>query len=434
MDGPQVFVQIAAYRDPELVPTVERLLSTAVNPASFFSFGICWQHGPEEANRLGAFDGKPNFRVLKVPYDESRGLGWARSVTNGLHGGEPFTLQLDSHHMFADGWDAMLLEDYAQARTLSPKPVVTTYVPPYTVGEPLPVSAPSLMSQYEFSPDRLLMSRPWYIPADVIASKRVIRARTISAHFLFASSAFLAEVPYDPEAFFGGYVEEATLSSRAWTHGWDFFSPYRCYLFHEYTRQGRPKIWEDNPAETPRWDQNARVRTRRLHGQQEEDDEVCASFGRYGLGSARTLHEYEEFAGFDFKRCRLQRYTLEVGEPPNPKPWEAGFTTRTYRVTAAWDAGMVREDCEAHEDQKLVCLTLGFETRSGRTLHRADMCPATDADVFSFARASKEATFQTGEGEDERPARWVLWPLFEDGEKNKTWGRRQEGPVSICGV
>ena len=426
-DSPQIFVQIAAYRDPELLPTIDRLLSTAANPDAFFSFGICWQYGPEEEDILSKFDERPNFRVHKVPHGESRGLGWARSVTNGLHRGEPYTLQLDSHHVFVQGWDAMLLEDYSQAKTFSDKPVLTTYTPPYNVGVAVPDRpVPTLMSQYEFSADRLLMSRPWYIPKEVTDQKRVIRARTISAHFLFADSRFLEEVPYDPEAFFGGYVEEATLSSRAWTHGWDFFSPYRCYIFHEYTRAGRPKIWEDNPSETSRWDMNARSRARQLHGQEQAGKDL----GRYGLGSVRTFREYEEFAGLDFEQCRIHRHTLDVREPPNPKPWEDGFTAKSFEATAAWNADMIREDCSSHagdeNEFRLKCLTLGFETSTGRTMHRADMRMDNEPDVFSYERVTKTVAFQNSSGEN--PVKWVLWPLFVNAKTGEDkWGRRQEG-------
>jgi Glycosyltransferase (GlcNAc) len=42
-----IFVSIAAYRDPELVPTVRDCLATAAHPDQL-RFGICWQHGSED--------------------------------------------------------------------------------------------------------------------------------------------------------------------------------------------------------------------------------------------------------------------------------------------------------------------------------------------------------------------------------------------------
>jgi Glycosyltransferase (GlcNAc) len=413
-DG-RVFVQIASYRDPQLVPTVASLLENADEPGRF-TFGICWQYGPEEDP--GVYDSLPNFRVYKAPYKESKGLGWARAITNSLYAGEEFTLQIDSHHRFLKGWDTMLLEDYRQAQTMATRPIVTTYVPPFTPGQPLPVARPSLMSQYEFSSDKLLMSMPWFIPNHK-ALTRVIRARTLSAHFYFTSGDFVREVPYDPEVFFGGYVEEVTLSARAYTHGYDFFSPHRCYLFHEYTREGRPKIWEDKPRQTSQWDARARKKTRQLQGQEDHGLDL----GPYGLGTRRTLHDWEVYAGFDFKGCRLHQYTLEVREPPNPQPWADGFAKREWSYAVRWDAERVRSDCAARGPQgpRLKTLTLGFETEGGRGLHRADMTPKSHPAVFAFAQDSVTVGFSCWD----KPAKWVMWPLFEDGQ----WGMRQEGKL-----
>ena len=38
-----IFVQIASYRDPQLIPTIEDMLSKAKNPNNL-SIGIAWQH------------------------------------------------------------------------------------------------------------------------------------------------------------------------------------------------------------------------------------------------------------------------------------------------------------------------------------------------------------------------------------------------------
>jgi Glycosyltransferase (GlcNAc) len=410
----RIFVQIASYRDPQLIPTVESLLENADDPDQF-TFGICWQYGPEEDPNH--FDGRSNFRVYKVVHSLSKGLGWARHVTNLLYRGEEYTLQIDSHHRFLKGWDTQMLKDYEQARTMADKPIITTYVPPFSPREPLPEARPTLMSQYEFSPDRLLMSRPWYIPGHESLTC-VIRARTMSGHFFFTQGSFITEVPYDPDIFFGGYVEEVTLSARAYTSGYDFFSPYRCYLFHEYTREGRPKIWEDKPKDTVKWDAFARDKTRQLFGQEEHGIDM----GAYGLGKKRSFHEWEVYAGLDFKKCRIHQYTLDVKEPPNPIPWEAGFTAVKYNFRIKWDAEKIKRDISEKKPSNmgLKCLTLGIETSQSTSLHRADMDPNSHPEVFSFEQQSVVVTFMSSY----KPAKWVMWPLFEDG----SWGTRQEGP------
>ena len=44
---PRIFVRIPAYRDPETLPTVERLFERADHPERV-SVGVCWQYGPDE--------------------------------------------------------------------------------------------------------------------------------------------------------------------------------------------------------------------------------------------------------------------------------------------------------------------------------------------------------------------------------------------------
>ena len=43
----KIFVQIASYRDPELIPTIEDMLAKANNPEAL-TFGICWQYDSSE--------------------------------------------------------------------------------------------------------------------------------------------------------------------------------------------------------------------------------------------------------------------------------------------------------------------------------------------------------------------------------------------------
>ena len=93
----KIFVQIASYRDPELVTTIEDMINKAKNPQNL-TFGICWQYDSSEP--ITMFDGIEKFRISKHHYGESEGLGWARHITNTLYDDEEYTLQIDSHHRF----------------------------------------------------------------------------------------------------------------------------------------------------------------------------------------------------------------------------------------------------------------------------------------------------------------------------------------------
>lgn len=407
----KIFVQIASYRDPQLVPTITEMIKHAKNPENLV-VGICWQY--DETEFIDIYDNNPQFRVSKHHYSESEGLGWARNITNQLHDDEEFTLQLDSHHRFLQNWDVLMIEDYKQAAKMSKKPILTTYLTPFNVSKVNKCRCnlertPCLMSQYEFSSDKLLMSMPWYI-SDYQERKQVIKARTMSGHFYFVKSKFIKEVPYDPEIYFGGYCEETTMSVRAWTSGYNFFSPYRQYIWHEYTREDRPKHWEDhggksetNKTSTER-DTYARKKTRQLFNI--EDNGI--DFKKYGLGKARTLHDYEVFAGFDFKNQKIQDYTLRVNEPPNPLPWKDGFITQTYKLNLEWDTDFFKR----HNFTKPKFLTLGVFDSNNVEILRKDFGIEHEADYVNLIINN----FYTEIKADSKPNKILMYLFDEEKE------------------
>lgn len=386
MGNEKIFVQLASYRDPQLVPTMRDMLAKADNPQNLF-FGICWQKDHTES--LEEFADHPHVRYQTFNYTESEGLGWARAKVAELWNGESYTLQLDSHHRFAKGWDTMMIEDYLQALTMSPKPIISTYLTPFEVkrhnetGDEGLSQTPCLMSQYEFSSDKLLMSMPWFIQ-DYKTRDSVIRARTLSGHYYFVKSDFIQEVPYDPDIYFGGYCEETTMSVRAYTHGYDFFSPHRQYIWHEYTRADRPKHWDDHGKESEtkktsgERDVFARKKTRQLFEQEDNGIEIDPKFG---LGTVRSLHDYEVYAGIDFKKQRIQPYTLKVNMPPNPQPWEDNFEKgEEISYIVEWDV----EHFKSQSDESMQFITLGILNKSNQEIYRRDFTPEKDRDVIGY--------------------------------------------------
>ena len=43
----KIFIQIASYRDPELIHTIDNCIENSDNPENL-NFGICWQHDEKE--------------------------------------------------------------------------------------------------------------------------------------------------------------------------------------------------------------------------------------------------------------------------------------------------------------------------------------------------------------------------------------------------
>lgn len=353
-----IFVQIASYKDPELFNTVNELIDHAKNPENLHVC-IAWQHGDEQTledfldhgydvlgyeediseiydhERLTSVINveKNGARVtlLDIHYNKTKGACWARHQIQQMYDGEDYTLQLDSHHRFVENWDKVAIEMLESLRSDEcPKPLLTAYIPSFDPENDPDgrVKVPWKMDFDRFIPEGAVFFLPSTME-DWEERDTPLKARFFSAHFCFVDGDFAVNVQHDPEYFFHG--EEISLAVRAFTHGYDLFHPHKIIAWHEYTRKGRTKIWDDHT--TPErnkgsveldWVQRndlCHKRNRILFGMDGEDP-TQIDFGKYGFGKERTVREYEEYAGISFKYRGVQQQTLDREEPPNNYEYE----------------------------------------------------------------------------------------------------------------
>ncbi len=397
-DG-NIFVSIASYRDPQLGPTLDDCLAKASFPDRL-RFGICWQHGLDEP--APSWFGDNRFKVLDVDWRDSRGACWARSEVMKLWAGEEWFLQLDSHHRFAANWDVTLLEQMSM--TGSAKAVLTTYAHPFTPSDPHSLGIEPMLMEFDyFTQEGIVLCRPGAIPAPARGG-RPVRSRFLSAHFLFARGGFVSEVPYDPDLYFIG--EEITLAVRAFTHGYELFHPSVPIVWHEYTREGRAKHWDDHGVDNGvlldwgRRDIASREKIR--------DFLTAPHVGRFGCGTARTFTEYENYAGLNFRHRRVQDHTRHHREPPGP-PARRDWVTRTrdYSVRMVFDAAHL--PARARERPHFWCVTV--HDVHGDEIHRADA--DTDEITRLLADEPEEFTIVRTFESTAEPATWTILPVSE---------------------
>jgi Glycosyltransferase (GlcNAc) len=150
------------------------------------------------------------------------------------------------------------------------------------------------------------------------------KTRFLSAHFIFTSGGFARETPYDPEMYFHG--EETSLAARAFTHGYDLFSPHRPVIWHEYIRKGKTKHWDDATDWGKRND-HSYARYRELFRMEETQSPKLKQSPRdFGFGAARTLSDYEKYAGIKFKTRQIHKETINGDLPPLKSDLESGLT------------------------------------------------------------------------------------------------------------
>ncbi len=413
-----IFVQIAAYRDPELLPTLQDCLAKARHPRDL-RFGICWQRHPGE-NDLDGFKDDPRFTIDEVPWNESQGLCWARARIQKLWQGEDYTLQLDSHHRFAQDWDVELRRQLEL--TGSPRPILGSYAAIYDPAtNEKKGREPFHMVAEKFTPSGTILFRPQVIPGwrDLTSP---VRARFVSGHFYFTLGRHCEDYAYDPSLYFAG--DEISLSIRGYTLGYDLFHPHRNLIWHEYTRAGRTKHWDDHStANRPltgglAWHERDVISKRRLRKMLREEDNDADITG-YDLGTARSHQDYERYAGIDFATRRLHRDTLQGLEPPTTYETEARWQqnlVRHHRLDLRWNA----QDIEPCDDIRFIYF--GIEDAAGKVLHRYDAPPHSDEARRLTTTRQVEFPSPTA------PAKLVIWPV----SLSRGWLRKAELPVAAA--
>ena len=136
-----------------------------------------------------------------------------------------------------------------------------------------------------FLPEGAVFLQPFHV-ANWETRKVPFKSRFVSGHFIFTLGKFVKEVPYDPKFYFHG--EEISIAVRAYTHGYDLFHPHKVVIWHEYTRKGRTKQWDDDKDWVNK-NNLSHQKNRQLFGM--DGEEVTMDFSKYGFGTERTLRD-----------------------------------------------------------------------------------------------------------------------------------------------
>ena len=301
-----IFVSVAAYRDPELVPTVLDCLAKARHPDDL-RIVVNWQHLGDED--VSAIRDDPRVTLIEFDARESRGACWARAEVMRHYRAADWFLQIDSHTRFAQDWDVRCVA--AARATGAEKPIISGYPPMYEPDtEFTGAGEPTRIIMKDWTEDGVPTFNQSVVP-DWQTLGRPFRARFLAAGFLFAPGSFPLEVPYDPTIYFHG--EEITLSVRAFTWGYDLFHPTEVLAWHFYIRQDRPRHWDDHGdavTSGKHWWARERASRRRVGNMLR-----YPSVGRLGMGPVRTVAEYSEYAGLDFAHRTATPEALEGAEP-----------------------------------------------------------------------------------------------------------------------
>jgi hypothetical protein len=412
-----IFVQIASYRDAQLKPTIKDLIDKSDKPKNL-RICIAWQHSEEdEWDNLDEYKKDSRFNIIDIPHSESKGACWARNRIQQEYNGEKYTLQLDSHHRFVKGWDTELISMYKNLRKDGvEKPLITGYIPSYDPeNDPgSRVNEPWWMTFDRFTPEGVVFFLPATIP-DWQNINKPIPSRFYSAHFAFTTGKFCLEVPHDPEFYFHG--EEITIAVRAFTHGYDLFHPHKVLAWHEYTRKGRTKHWDDSST----WSEQNKFthsQTRKLLGIDGEIDENLQK-GPYGLGDKRSLEDYARYSGIRFHDRGVQKFTLDNNIAPNPEvpDYDNSFFSRFKHCIDIHNSSVSENDYDFW--------VVAFHDENGEDLFRKD-CDKKEVENLLLASKNNDGWINIWrEYNGPVPNKWIVWPY----SASKGWCDRIEGAL-----
>ena len=294
-----ICIEIAAYKEFELLNTVHSALLQADNP-NRIHFSICYQYDLKD----------DYYELLKIPHcrikyfkeSETKGLCFARNHCQHLIEDEEYVLQIDAHMRFVKHWDTKMIEQLLGTKD---KNAIISFYPSNCKEDMMKLDLDDPVFDQPCSSCVLCASSfkdyPCYFVTFTSYPRNekngYLRNPYISGNNFFTFSRVHKVVYNDPDMFF--YADELAMALRLFTYGYNVYVPTESYIYHQYERktQSFPKITTQMLDEDKRF--------RRLVEVGEEE----INLGEYGLGNQRTLAQYEAFSGIDFLNRKLDPKT-----------------------------------------------------------------------------------------------------------------------------
>lgn len=294
-----ILIEIAAYKESELLNTVHSALLQADNPDRIH-FGICYQYDKlDDYNELLKIK---NCKVIYFKESEAKGLCFARNHCQHLIADEKYILQIDAHMRFVKHWDTGMIKQLLGTKD---KRAIISFYPTNCNGEmmTLPLDDPKFdtptnacmlcASKFNDYPSYFIKYSSYPITNH---DNKYRRNPFISGGNFFSYSKVHKEVYNDPNMFF--YGDELPMAIRLFTNGWNVYTPSESYIYHQYERKNQsfPKITNQMVNEYKRFSCLLGITS-------------GIDFFEYGLGKKRTLKEFEKFSGINFRNRTISTFT-----------------------------------------------------------------------------------------------------------------------------
>lgn len=232
-----IFVSIASYLDSELEQTVTDLLSKATHPESIY-LSINSQDRQDSHPDLESICAQYNtgLTYVKADFRSSRGTCSARSICQlPLNDSFTYYMQIDSHTLFLQDWDSILIADYERCKSKWGSYIFSTY--------PLSYYYDGDQVKFETKTDDIpncLAIIPSAHFSRYTGQYKAYKGDEygelidyFTGGFSFGDTSHFLKVPYDKRIYHSG--EEPTMSIRFFAEGISIVCPPKNYVWHHYS-------------------------------------------------------------------------------------------------------------------------------------------------------------------------------------------------------
>lgn len=300
----KIFISIASYQDSFLANTILSAYEAAKYKDALV-FGVLDQSDTV----LQGLPFSNQIRYMHLNPLHARGPSWARSVIQSFVSDEDYFLQIDSHTLFRRGWDEFLVGYWERLKEYHAKPIISNYPRGFRPRQEqsgklgFDLERPNFNGVYpmrvksedEFKEDCCFAQH--CLPHDRAVPEH---GYLLGAGFVFCSTEWVHEVPYDRFLYFHG--EEQAMMLRSFTRGYSVFHVPDVPIFHKYNdeenKDDRPLHWdeaEDSRRERP-WYFFKNEAVKRFEAMM-----AGTLPPHFCLGSERSLADYRLISGICFE-------------------------------------------------------------------------------------------------------------------------------------
>jgi len=301
-----IFIQIPSYRDFELNKTIASAVNNATGKNELH-FGIhqCLLFDSEIVVNTNYPDWV-KITIVNSIAPENIGLQKSRYIANEFYNNEDYYFQIDAHMRFAKNWDLKAIE------------MINKYIN-IGISNPLITAYPC---SYWYLDDGVSECHTDYYPTKILFLKNLDQFKTtlipfntayptnkycgytasVSGGCIFTLGSFAKIKPNQKIAFWG---EEPLIAARAFTHGFNLVTSPEYLVSHLYgsdqafNKLRRHHVWNDFSKIWYEMDVISKQEYRSILTDRRVGDDA--------LGSVRTLEEYEQFAGLDFRTGQIHQ-------------------------------------------------------------------------------------------------------------------------------